>query len=204
MELDGGHSLIALTAPRPLVLAAVALLCLHALPCQAQSREPFDTLGVTLRVSANVNHTRFHDFWDPGAGFELGFDTPFYLGSVEVGVHYNAFAARSRDQPDFASIFPFLGWGIDSPISTRIRWTNGLRIGSFVMYFDTGEGNQEELELALALTSRLRFRLSPGWSLEIGARYREVFTHERLRYVFLAAGLTRSMASPGWLREFLR
>lgn len=190
--------------PRALVaVAAFALLGLLAPPSHAQSREPFDTLSVALRISANINRTSFHEFWDPGAGIELGFDTPFYLGFVEVGAHYNAFSAREPDQPDFKSVFPFFGWGIDAPIGAEMHWYAGSRIGSFIMYFDTEEVNQKEQELALALGSHLRYRLSPDWSLEVGSRYREVFTHRRLRYVFLTVGIARSMASPGWLREFL-
>lgn len=184
-------------------LAILAFLAPQAQPCRAQGSEPFDTVSASLRVSANVNHTLFHDFWDPGAGVELGFDTPFYLGSVEAGLHYNGFAADSPDQPDFDSLFPFFGWGIEAPIGTRLRWYNGLRIGSFLMFFDAVDVNDNEQELALGLNSRARVSLSAGWSIELGARYREIFTHRRLRYVFLAAGLTRSMASPGWLREFL-
>lgn len=184
-------------------LAGLAILPLHPLPCHAQPGEPFDTVNASLRVSANVNRTRFHDFWEPAAGFELGFDTPFYLGSVEAGIHYNGFTANGPEQPDFRSLFPFFGWGLEAPIGNRLRWYNGLRIGSFLMFFDEVEVNDDEQEMALALNSRARFRVSTTWSIEAGARYREVFTHRRLRHVFLAVGLTRSIASPGWLRELL-
>lgn len=184
-------------------LPTLAFLLLQVQPCRAQGNEPFDTVGVSLRVSANVNRSLFHDYWDPGAGFELGFDTPFYLGSVEAGIHYNGFAADAPEQPDFESLFPFFGWGIEASIGTRLHWYNGLRIGSFLMFFEAVDVNDNEQELALGLNSRVRFSLSARWSVEVGARYREIFTYRRLRYVFLAGGLTRSMASPGWLREFL-
>ncbi len=182
-------------------LAASVLL--SAAPGAASAQQPsaaFDTLTVQLRAVANVNRNTFHRFWDPGPGLELNIQTPFNFGKLEAGLHYAGFDGKTPVQPDFRALFPYLGWGYDAALSDRFSWYNGLRAGSFLMAFDIGGDDRTEQELGLGLVSRLSYRLGGTWSLDLSGRYRFVFTRERLRFVFLAAGLGRAFDTPGWLK----
>ncbi len=188
--------------PRPLLALPIAAL-LGALPntgSAQQSGAAFDTLAVQLRAVANVNRNSFHRFWDPGAGLELNLQTSFNFGAVEAGLHYATFDAKTPDQPDFKAFFPYLGWGYDAALSSRFSWYNGLRAGSFLMSFDVGGNNSTEQELGVGVVSRLSYRVGGAWSLDVSGRYRIVFTRERLRLVFLAAGLGRAFDTPDWLK----
>lgn len=185
-----------------LALAGVCLARPTVLEAQ-QSGSAFDTLTIAVHAVANVNRNEFHDYWEPRPGLEIQFTTPFYLGTGEAGVHYAGFEAKHPEQPDFTTLFVYLGWGYEWSIVERLGWYNGLRTGSFIMVFDSPEERLSEQEFAFAFNSQARYRLTGRWALEIAARYRIVFTHERLRYVFLAAGISHSFGTPQWLRDFL-
>ncbi|KPK82056.1 MAG: hypothetical protein AMS25_04035 [Gemmatimonas sp. SM23_52] len=187
------------------LVAGLACAEFSAVPGAAaqHSSAAFDTLTVAVRIVINVNRTTFHRYWDPDPGVELNFETPFYFGRVEAGLHYANFNAERPEQPDFQTLFPYLGWGFDWPVASRLSWYSGIRAGSLFMDFDAPGSHAREQELAVALNSRLRYRPLAAWSLDASVRYRVVFTHERLRHVYIAAGLSRSLTMPRWLREFL-
>lgn len=190
-------------AVRLLALSSCATFWTAPAAGAQQTSPAFDTLSIGVRVVANVNRNTFHRYWDPGPGVELNFETPFYLGRIEAGLHYGGFSARRPEQPDFRSLFPYLGWGYDWRVGARVSWYNGIRVGDFLMNYDIPGDNTFEQELGVALNSRLSCVIVPEWSLDVSVRYRVVFTHERLRHIYIAAGLRRSLRTPRWLREFL-
>ncbi len=188
----------------PALLAIAIFAATQAPTLEAQlSRTAFDTLTITVNAVANINRNVFHDYWEPRPGLEVQATTPFYAGTAEAGVHYAGFRGKGPEQPDFATLFIYLGWGYEWPLARHIEWYNGLRAGTLIMVFDLADDDSEEQELGLALNSQIRYRFASAWSLTVAARYRIVFTHERLRYVFLAAGISRSFGTPRWLRDFL-
>ena len=113
------------------------------------------------------------------------------------------FKALASEQPDFTSLYIYLGWGYELALYRRLSWYNGFRIGSFLMRFDVTSGNKTEQELALALNTGLRYPIAGRWSAALSTRYQVVYTHERIQLVYITAGLGRSFGMPRWLKEFL-
>lgn len=186
-------------------VAGLAVL-LHASSPQGLAQEApdgFDSLSVGISAVANVNRNTFHNFWSPDPGAELVLETPFYFGRVQAGALYMYFDAREPEQPDFRALYPFLGWGIQLPLPLSLDWYNGVRLGSYLITFDTIRGNRVERELGLGLNSRLGLRLGGAWAIDFSATYSVIFTHERIHLVYLAAGVRRFFRMPAWLREFL-
>ncbi|UCF18975.1 MAG: hypothetical protein JSU87_13735 [Gemmatimonadota bacterium] len=177
-------------------------LSLHS-PALAQTGQAFDTLGFALRAAGNINRNTFHRYWSPNPSAEVELETRFYLGHVQVGLHYASFDSKSDEQPDFFSLFPYIGWSYGWSPGTGLAWHNGARIGSFLQHYDIEDGNRTEQELCLALNSRVSQTIASGWAVDLSARYQVVYTHERLRYVFIAIGLSHAIRTPDWLRDFL-
>jgi hypothetical protein len=185
------------------ILLTVSLLLPSTAGAQAPA-SPFDTIAASLRLTANVNHNVFHRYWSSDPGVELELETPFYFGDAEAGFHFNSFDGRTEEQPDFASVYVFVGWGYELPVYGRLDWRNGIRIGTFFTHFAGSGDNLSELELATALDTRLSYPFALHWSAELSTRYQVVFTHERLRLLFLAFGFSYAFKTPNWLQEFLR
>lgn len=187
--------------------AAILLIISLLLPRTAEAQSPasaFDTLAAALHLTANINHNVFHRYWSSNPGIELELETPFYFGDAQAGFHFNSYDGRTEEQPDFVSIYAFVGWGYELPVYDRLTWRNGIRIGTFFTRFAGSGENLNELELASALDTRLSYRFARHWSAELSTRYQVVFTHERLRLLFLAFGFSYALKTPFWLRDFLR
>lgn len=164
----------------------------------------FRTLGIGLRGVANVNRTDLHELWSPELGVELGVETEFYLGRVEAGLLYTRFDARQAPQPDFSTLYPFVGWGVSLPLPRGVVWSAGGRIGSYLFSFETSGPNLDEQELALGLVSTLSFPLGDAWTVDASLHYSQIFTHHRIRLLYLAAGVRRSFDLPGWVSGLLQ
>jgi hypothetical protein len=184
-------------------VCSAAFLSIPATTAGQSADDAFETLRLDLSLVANVNRNTFHDYWSPSPGAELAVETPFHFGTVEAGLHYGTFDGMEPAQPDFDSFFLFLGWGYDWSMTPRLSWYNGLRLGSMLLKFDTPRGGLDEQEFGIGLGSRLRYGIAGGWSIDLSARYRVVFTHERLRLFFVAGGISRSFKTPRCLKEFL-
>lgn len=187
----------------PFVATAVTLLATPHSATAQTDEHAFETIDLRVHLAANVVRNAIHRYWNADPSLELGLEMPFYLGNVEAGLHYGRFKARGPEQPDFTSLFPFLGWGLAWRITPRLVGYAGGRIGDFLTLFDTQGSNQLEQELGLGLVSSLSYRVAGRWSVAVSFRHRTVFTEERIRLNFVAVGLSRSFHTPKWLRDFL-
>jgi hypothetical protein len=189
--------------------AFVLLLALHLLPpvLPAQVRPaPFETLDLGLTVLTDVNHGTLHEWWSPGPALGLGLTTPFYLGSLELGLQYAHPSALRNDVPGFRSLFLYAGWGGGRALGRGFAAGGGLRVGIMAMRFDGDtlpDSRTNESELGVAGRAALRWLPSGTWYAETSVSYQSVLTHLRMEQVFLAAGVGRRFATPAWLRDFL-
>jgi hypothetical protein len=172
----------------------------------AERPEPFETMSLEATFLANVGRSEFHDYWDPSNGVQAEFGTPFYLGIVQIGVHVFNNDNVTDTVPRFGSAFVYLGWGYEWRLPPDVGWFAGIHAGGFYMNFDddvvVDEGKTES-ELGLGLRTSVRYPTVTRWSALVTCEYRRIYTHRRIDYVFVGAGVSYTMATPGWLRGFL-
>lgn len=188
--------------PRLLLPCFAALLL--ALPARGQ--QPFETLTLSAGGATSLAHGLFHAYWKPGYGGELTLGTPFYFGVAEGGVALHRYEILRPDVPRFDALLAYVGWSVAVRPARRLTWLTGVRVGNYRMSFDddTFAGIRNESELTLGLHSRLQARVTEHWSIYGGASLLQTYTYIRLRNVYLSAGLSRRMTTPGWLRTFLQ
>ncbi len=190
--------------PATLVIACSAvLLAAPRTSAGQQAAQAFETLRLDLNLVANVNRNTFHEYWSPDPGVELNVAVPFYFGTLEAGFHYASFDGKAPEQPDFVSLFPYVGWSYDWRLAPRLDLDTGMRLGSLFTRFERGGETLTEQEFGIGLGSRFRYAVAGAWSVDLAAEYRVLFTHERMRLLFIAGGISRSFTTPRWLREFL-
>jgi hypothetical protein len=68
---------------------------------------------------------------------------------------------------------------------------------------DTHWGTKYESEFGVVLNSRLSCPLSGRWSVNLSGGYTVILTKKQTRLVFISIGISRSLAMPNWLKEFL-
>lgn len=173
-------------------------------PCEGQSPQAFERLGVGISLVHNFNRSTVHEYWDAGLGAELTVSMPFYRGAVHFGAHYFPHSGRAPAFPDFQAWFLHAGWTHGVGLPLNMSWYGGVKVGLFTMSFDTDVRNNKESELGTALLTGVSYAPLPWWSVDVSARYQVVFTRQRLKYAFVTVGVGRSFTMPSWLRSFLQ
>ena len=198
-----------LTIGKRLILWGAILLFLVCSPSLygQNDNSAFQTLKITLNISANVNRNTFHDYWGSGEGMETLIETPFYYGRVLTGVNGSYFSNKQTDIPGFISLYIHLGWGKAVNLPSGITWLNSFHTGLFYMIFDEKETNTAsrfENEFGLCLNSSLQYLFNKSLYLNLSARYLKVYTHKRIYHSYIMCGFGYYFTTPEWLRDFLR
>ena len=173
----------------------------------AEDPKPFSIFAIRISGAVNSNQNTFHEYWEPGFGAELLLEMPFYLGDIQAGIHIYPYSGRSSYQPDFLSLYIFVGWGLGLRLSPGIQWYNGLQLGSYQMAFDDSDIDESqalESELGVGLNTRFDVNLMNSWSFQAGAVYLHVYTKKPLELIMLTAGVSYTFDTPEWLKEFLK
>lgn len=174
----------------------------------AQARPaPFETLDPGVSVLADVNHSgAMQQYWSSGPALGFGVATPFYLGTLELGLQYAHPTALRNDVPGFRSYFLFAGWGGARALGKGLAAGAGFRVGLMALRFDGDtlpDYRAQESELAVAARAALRWMPAGTWYAETSASFQSVLTAHRMEQVLLGAGIGRRFATPAWLRDFL-
>jgi len=130
---------------------------------------------------------------------------PFYWGEIQGGSRLFVYDNKLEDIPDFLSNFIFLGWGLDILTYKNFNWFNGIRTGTYQMYFDDEDTNitqRTESELALELYSRIEFKFYSNCSVHFSTGYFRVYTYKRLEFLMLSAGIGYFIETPFWMKDF--
>ena len=170
-----------------------------------QNQHAFDSLEIGLQYVTNTNRNVFHEFWEPGNGVVGWLGVPFYYGDVRAGIQLLPYAGKGKGISDFQSSFIYLGWSIRWALPYRFDWFNGLSVGSTIMTFDSAEGyTRNESELGVTLTSSLRYFVKPRWAFRLSSDYHTIFTNKPIKLTFISVGLSYTLATPSWMKTFLK
>ncbi|RKX21430.1 MAG: hypothetical protein DRP35_04310 [Candidatus Zixiibacteriota bacterium] len=169
--------------------------------------EPFDSMTVVLNLNSNFNNNDFHNYWEPKTGFEISGRTNFYSGMIELGITYNKNKSLSIDQPDYNSIYSFVGFGFNYKINNSFSNYIGLRMGDYYMDFDDPDIHPElksEHEFYLGAITSVQYSLNKRYAFNLSLEHYKIFTYKRIYLWFVSVGVAYSFDSPKWLKEFLQ
>jgi len=193
--------------PPSCALLVMLVALAPALP--ASATEPFDSLEVGVLGVADVGSSEYHDYWQQGRGAELFAQTPFYSGSMRLGLRYLINDSQpDQTVPDSKSIYIYLGWSMFEYEIWREHLIAelGLGVGMNQWRFSADPsqtGNENEMEAATEVYGRARYIFAQRWSLNTSVRYQTLYTRRSINTVFVTLGLSRAFSMPGWLKGFL-
>ena len=176
-------------------------------PLAAAQPAPFETLTLSAGGVSTLAGAPYTDFWDPGLGVELRVATPFYLGRVAAGVVAAPHAEVEEGRvPDYLALYFFGAWSAEIPLPGGLRLAPGVQAGLFRMQFDADDAASvnNEAELAAGPEVWLSAPVARGWRVQAGVGAVRLFTAERIDLGFVRVGVSRTVRTPGWLRDFLR
>ncbi|MFC1618508.1 hypothetical protein ACFL45_01045 [Candidatus Neomarinimicrobiota bacterium] len=189
--------------PTQLVLGLALFMPGTFLPAQP-AQLPFRSLDIGLQLAANTNREDIHHYWNSHPAFGGVVETPFYFGLARAGIQVHPFSAISSGAYDYTDSFIYLGWGFPLVQTRHIYWLNAINLGAHFMLFTNPEStNNDETEMGIGLTSQLKYRFSPRWSVALAYSYNRIFTWKRINLAYFSGGLNYRITTPDWLRSIL-
>jgi|GEM_PF-899701 len=201
-------------------LLLLALLCI-SLPGFAQDSS-HNTISFDLGGSASIANNTFTNTWNPSLSPQLGLRLNYHFGSLEAGVRYTSFEGGRSDFADtdkssFTSFFIYAGWEYPFEISSHFILAPGFRFGNSYLTFDhpptyppSGSFGEykfdaHESEFAYELFMRLQYSPTDGpWSIYSSLSYNRTLTYHTMPLGLISVGISRSFATPTWLKDFLK
>jgi len=170
------------------------------------SDAPFETLNVSLNIAINTNTNIFHDYWNQSPAADLMVKFPFYAGSVQTGLQVAHNSPVKSNVAGYTSVFIYFGWGWEIRLPYRLKWYNGVYAGNYGMIFEQKEyiGHRLESELGAGMYSCIDVPVRPNWSINISARYLNIYTHQRIYHTHFGIGIGCNSDTPRWLKRFLQ
>ena len=156
-----------------------------------------------------VNHISTGDleeYWKPGSAASLSISTPFYFGTMGIGVDASKFESKFEGRPDYNTFFINLSWmqGVRLPGFSRLY--AGIKAGSYNMLFDDNnltEFESNESELAIAAIVQYDIEVYREFRIYLRPELLTVFTNKRIKLFNINAGLSYTFNSPQWIRDIL-
>ncbi|MGD8782321.1 MAG: hypothetical protein PVH88_25590 [Ignavibacteria bacterium] len=182
-------------------------------PCMtvisAQENNDFNLLNFCIDGIYNVHKTKLDDYWKSGKAVDFSVTTPYSSGLLGIGIAYSPFTAEEEELPDFKSFHIYLQWQKEFMIYKTGKLLVGPRVGMFQMKFDkTEEVNSAtdllEHEVTIGVVSQLVQKVSSRLNLNLTANYFCIFTKKKINLIYIEAGLSYSIETPLWLKNFLR
>ena len=181
--------------------------------------EAYDRLSVDVGGATSIFENSFTNNWEESPSLHLGLRVPYRLGNLEAGVRYTNYSSANSDYSDasFTSFFVYVGWEYALNLSDRLSIAPGLRFGNSFLTFQNpatypAEGpfaeyvfDPHESEFAYELFARLQYKLGDSpWSLHSSFSYNKTLTYHPMPFGLVSLGISRSFATPSWLKDFLQ
>jgi hypothetical protein len=171
----------------------------------AQTSPPFSELDLLAAFSSHIAIGDLSDYWGASPGVTLRIGSPFYAGSIALGVHSNTFEADTPEQPDFRMYALTAEWNAEHDIGEMASTFIGAQIGSAGMSFHEREHhrteNEDENEFLTGAQVGVRSTLWRRLGASLILSHQKVFTRLPLRLTTVVIGLSYSLSTPDWLRR---
>lgn len=176
---------------------------------------------ITLDASSafSVFQNPFTNNWEGSPILHLGTRINYHAGNLEAGVRYIDYRSSNPNYGDasFSSYFMYIGWEYPLRLSKRLKLAPGLRFGNNFMTFHNpkvypptdGWGeypfDSHESEFAYEFFTRLEYTLGNSpWHIHSGFAYNRTLTYHPMPVGLISFGISRSFATPSWLKKFMR
>ncbi|WP_372635488.1 hypothetical protein [Fodinibius sp.] len=179
----------------------------------------YERFTVDANSALSVLHNAFTDNWESPPSLHLGTRVTYHAGNLEAGLRYTDYNVTNPDygEADFSSYFIYIGWEYPFTLYRGLTLAPGLRFGNNFMSFDNPKVypptsgwaaypfDPHESEFAYELIARLEY--SPGtspWRIHSGFAFNRTLTYHPLSVGLISFGISRSFATPSWLKNFLK
>lgn len=185
----------------------------------AHAQNTYDRITIDGSSALPVIDNNFTQNWKISPTAHFGLRVNYHMGSIQSGIRYSRYSADNPVYEDgsFDSYFIYVGWEYPFSLSERLSFAPGLRFGNNYMAFDnpatypaTGVWGEyvfdpHESEFAYELFGRLEYSFRKSrWSLHSNFSYNRTLTYHPMPVSMFSFGISRTFATPSWLKSFFK
>jgi hypothetical protein len=172
------------------------------------SRSAFSRLTIRAGALWQATDSRFADLYKPSTGYSGEVTMPFDVGEFALALERATFTGQEPSpHPDFHGTVGMLKWRMPLPSVGPFSVAIGAHAGAMRFSFqDTAiaPGLRKEMEMLFGVNALGSVRLPANFSAFVMGEYTHVHLHVPVHLAPLSAGFGYSLATPGWLRDFLQ
>ena len=191
---------------RKSLLATLLFLLPVSVQAQGTDTSAADRLAIGLSGAMPIGEA-YGGGWSAQPGVSLRAATGFHRGEIHTALHLFENENQIESLPGFLALRGELGWGVPLALPAGLRLTPSGQVGVLMMLFEGDEGVSEalanETELIAGVAGRLDMPLGEAWSVFAAAEWAHIYTAVPIDLVFIQAGFSVSVPTPGWLRGML-
>ncbi len=173
---------------------------------QEKSTNAFSEFTIEAGYTNNLSSGDIEEYWESGNAAAFSISTPFYFGTVGIGIDASIFESKLKGRPDFKTFFINLSWMKGIRLLGFSQLNAGVKVGSYNMLFDDNnltEFESNESELAVSAIAQYDTEVVEELRIYLRPEFLTVFTNKRLKLFIITAGLSYTFNSPQWIRDIL-
>ena len=168
---------------------------------------PFSRLTIRVGIAWQSTDDRLGRLYHPSTGYGAEVAAPFDVGEFALALERATFTGLAPSpHPDFHGTGGTLKWRMPVNVGP-LTIAPGAHAGAMRFSFqDTAiaPGLRKEMELLFGVNAIASVRLPANFSAFVSGEYSHVHLHVPVHIASVSGGLGYSLATPGWLRDFLQ
>lgn len=188
-------------------------------------QESYEQLSLDVGGATSILETSFSNNWHASPSFHFGTRVNYHWGNLEAGLRYTNYSADNpsyeghniNEEVTFTSFFVYIGWEYPLALSEHLTLAPGLRFGNNFLSFQNPKSyppegpfgeyvfDPNESEFTYELLARLEYNFAnSSWAAYSSFSYNRTLTYHPMAVGLLSIGVSRSFATPSWLKNFLQ
>lgn len=165
-------------------------------------------LNLGLKVLNKINSNTFGNYWNHSHTIGLNLSVEENIGTFGFGINLTEFEKKIASAENFYGVDYFLSYRYPIGLSNRLSLLPEINFGLFEFRFyelnleTTNDAGEVEREFFIKYLFGLSYSINENWQIEILPSFQKIYTHKRIDFFNIEAGVKYKFKSPDWLEEF--
>ncbi len=165
-------------------------------------------LNLGLKIFNKISSNTFENYWNNSHSIGLNLSSEENIGTFGFGINLTKFEKKIASTENFYGVDYFLSYRYPIALSNRLSLLSEINLGLFEFRFNelnletTNDAGETEREFNIKYLFGLSYSISKNWKFEILPSFQKIYTHKRIEFFNIEAGIKYKFKSPEWLVEF--
>lgn len=164
-------------------------------------------LNLGLKIFNKISSNTFGNYWNNSYTIGLNLSSEENIGTFGFGINLTKFEKKIASTENFYGIEYSLSYRYPIGLSNRLSLLPEINLGLFEFRFNelnletTNDAGEVEREFFIKYLFGLSYSINKNWQIEILPSFQKIYTHKRIVFFNIEAGVKYKFKSPDWLVE---